>query len=137
MKSFYSLCIALILSAPLAMAQQHDHQSPDAAAQAQEGQDQMMKLHADFLHMRELMAKVEMEKDPKARHELMQQHLQLMREGMNMMRRMQIEMMKQGTMNHGDDKMDMDERMGMLNHHLSMMGDMLKQMEQHSAMLEE
>lgn len=124
MKSIYSLCIALILSVPLALAQQHDNHQSHSAAQG--GQNSMMKLHGHFQQMRDIMAKVKTEKDSQKHDELMLQHLQLMRESMNILRGMQNSMMKQ-------DKMDM----GAMNHHLSMMEDMLRQMEAYSTALQE
>ncbi len=135
MKKYILLVIATVLIGPWALAQEHEHQG-QAQGQGhmmhdQGGQEQMMKLHGNFQHMRDIMANVKKETDPQKRKELLQQHVQLMRESMTMLHGMQNGMM--GQMNKDDGKMDM----GKMTHQMSMMEDMLRQMEAYSAAVQE
>jgi hypothetical protein len=100
-----------ILASPIALAQQNTdehaaHHPPEQTAapapQPEQGDSQGGKLQQDMKKMQDLMARILTTEDPKLRNELLQQHLQAMRDQIKMMR-------KVAAM-----KMDMKGMMGMM-----------------------
>jgi|GEM_PF-3128782 len=156
-----SLVIALgaILASPLGFAQQDtdehaSHHPQEQAAVPTPAHDHSQgggKLQENMKKMQALMAQILATEDPKLRSELLQQHLQAMRDQLKMMRKMAgMKMdMKGGGMMGGDGKSDAmdadgkgDKKDGMMEGKKGgMMGGgmmmMHKKMEQRLDMLEQ
>ena len=155
-KRFYVPFLCLSLTAPAVLAE-HDadehaghHPQEQAAAPAPQAEHDHSqgggKLQQNMKKMQDLMAQILKTEDPKMRSELLQQHLQAMREQIMMMRRMaamKMEMMGgdgKGDATGGDGKAEKKEGMmdgkkgGMMGGGMMMMH---KKMEQRVDMLEQ
>jgi hypothetical protein len=104
-----------ILASPIALAQQNTdehaaHHPPEQTAapapQPEHGDSQGGKLQQDMKKMQDLMARILTTEDPKLRNELLQQHLQAMRDQIKMMRKVAAMKMDMKGMMGGDGKGD-------------------------------
>jgi hypothetical protein len=113
--SFLSM---LFITTPVLAVEAHHPESQSAPPV--EAQMNTEKMDASVQKMQEMRKKIETEKNPAARKELMHQHLRMMKDGMNMMSMMGG---KSGMMTEQDTaSMPMAERMAMMEKKMTMMG---------------
>lgn len=118
-----SLLAMLSITTPVLAVEAHH---PENQGTAVEAQPDTSKMDASVQQMQELRKKIETEKTPAARKELMQQHMRMMKDGMNMMTMMGGKggmMMEQKDMG----SMPMADRMGMMEKKMEMMSKMMGQ----------
>lgn len=133
-KLLNTLAIAGLLSTPVMAANDHQHEQHqqtkgNAAGMMMGGMDhkQMMKMHEHMKEMIDLMGKIHQETDPEKKEALLEQHMDAMHEGMNMMNEKM-----HGKAGMGDmATMKMEERMGMMEQRMDMMQQMMGQMTKH------
>ena len=115
-----SLLAILSITTPILADEAHH---PENQGTQVEAQTDTSKLDASVQQMQEMRKKIESEKNTSARKELMQQHLRLMKDGMNMMTMMGGQggmMMKQKD----TGSMPMADRMAMMEKKMEMMSKM-------------
>jgi hypothetical protein len=118
--SFLSM---LFITTPVLAVEAHHPESQSAPPV--EAQMNTEKMDASVQKMQEMRKKIETEKNPAARKELMHQHLRMMKDGMNMMSMMGG---KSGMMTEQDTaSMPMAERMAMMEKKMTMMEKMMGQ----------
>lgn len=118
-----SVLSMLVMSTPLLAVEAHhpESQSMPIAARMDAG-----KMDVSVQQMQQMRKKIETEKNPAARKELMRQHMRMMKDGMNMMTMMggQGGMM---TEQKNTASMPMADRMAMMEKKMSMMEKMMSQ----------
>jgi hypothetical protein len=118
-----SLLAMVFITTPLLAVDEHH---PEKQGPPVEVQKDLDKADASLQQMQEMRKKIETEKTPTARKELLQQHMGMMKDGMNMMTMMGGQggmMMEQ----KGTDSMPMADRMGMMEKKMAMMEKMMSQ----------
>lgn len=159
MKNLFILTtVASLLVAPIAFADDSHHpekaQESKAAAtkaakaapvKATQSDQSMMAMHGQMQKMRDHMAKIQATTDPAERQKLVQEHMQMMSEGMKMMNGMGGGMMM-GMMGDADAGKDHEksgsERCSMMGDHgmmgkrMDMMQMMMEQMMEHQKAVE-
>lgn len=112
-------------------------------ARASETQHQMTRMHEHMGKTENLMDEIRNSKQPEKRREMMHEHMNHMRTGMDMMH--DDEMMHDGHMMHGKHMMDgkksdgepcpyMDGHVEMMEKRMEMMQRMMRQMMEHQSM---
>lgn len=129
-----SIIVTGLLSSPVFAAgdHQHDqHQQTKSSGSGMMDQQQMMKMHQHMDEMRELMGKIHKEEDPDKKQALMEQHMNSMHEGMNMMNEKMHGKMhgKSGMSNM--PAMKMEDRMAQIEQRMDMMQKMMGEMAEH------
>ncbi|MCF8090449.1 MAG: hypothetical protein K9L23_20605 [Desulfotignum sp.] len=116
-----SVLSMLVMSTPLLAVEAHHPESQNTPIEARIDAD---KMDASVQQMQEMRKKIETEKNPAARKELMHQHMQMMKDGMNMMTMMGGQ---GGMMTEQKDtaSMPMADRMAMMEKMMSQGGGMM------------
>jgi hypothetical protein len=118
-----SVLTMLFIANQVLAVDEHHPESQSAPAEARMKTD---KVDSSVRQMREMRKKIETEKNPAARKELMHQHVRMMKDGMNMMTMMGG---KGGMMTEQKDtaSMPMTDRMAMMEEKMTMMEKMMGQ----------
>ena len=124
-KTFIALAIATLMAAPVAHAVESHHSGGTGG-----GQMQMMdKMQSHMQKMMKEMEQIHATKDPEKRQQLIDKHMESMREGMKMMRGMGSGGMMMGGKTKGMAMGgDMESRMKHLEERMDMMQMMMEQM---------
>ncbi len=133
-----SISMATLMTATLYAAEkEHEHKGA-SNSETHEGNAHMQKMHEHMQKIQEQMQAIRAEKDLDKRKELMQAHRKSIREGMKMMMQDDGDKGMMGMKKEeiheamkGEDKMEMQARMGNMEEHLDMMQMMMEQMMQH------
>lgn len=118
-----SVLSMLVMSTPLLAEEAHHPKSEKTQIEARMDAD---KMNASVQKMQKMRKKIETEKNPAARKELMQEHMRMMKDGMNSMTMMGGQ---GGMMTEQKDtvSMPMADRMAMMEKKMSMMEKMMSQ----------
>jgi hypothetical protein len=130
-----SVLTMLFIANPVLAVDEHHPESQSAPAEARMKTD---KVDASVRQMQEMRKKIETEKNPAARKELMHQHMRMMKDGMNMMTMMTMKGGKSGKSGKGGKggmmteqkdtaSMPMADRMAMMEKKMTMMEKMMGQ----------
>ncbi|MBA3016144.1 MAG: hypothetical protein KKD63_08920 [Proteobacteria bacterium] len=128
-----SLLSMLAISLPVLAEEAHHPKNQAAPEMAQMNTE---KVDTSMQQMQEMRNKIETEKDPAARKELMHQHMKMMRDGMNMMKGQCCMMSDKGKMMGGESGKSMEDHMKMMENKMMMMQEMMNgMMTQHEMMM--
>jgi hypothetical protein len=121
-----SLLAMLTITTPVLAVEAHH---PENQGTQVDAQTDTSKMDASVQQMQEMRKKIETEKKPAARKDLMHQHMRMMKDGMNMMTMMGGKGgMMGGMMGGAASGSPTDDRMGMLEKKMMMMQEMLNGM---------
>jgi hypothetical protein len=121
-----SLLAMLTITTPVLAVEAHH---PENQGTQVDAQTDTSKMDASVQQMQEMRKKIETEKKPAARKDLMHQHMRMMKDGMNMMTMMGGKGgMMGGMMGGAASGNPTDDRMGMLEKKMMMMQEMLNGM---------